>query len=109
MRRNLSFGLLVLVLRLGCGDLFGQATASATLEGIIYDKSQAVVVGAKITLTNRATAWSGATTSNDTGTYRFDLLPTGFYDIRVNAPGFAGASLENVELLVGKTTTLNFT
>ena len=110
MRRSFSFVVFfTLVLYLGCHQLLAQATASATLEGTVVDKAQAVVVGATVALTNKATGLNRTTTTNESGTYRFDLLPAGVYEIRVTAAGFASAVTESVGLLVGRTTTIDFT
>ena len=110
MKSNVGLGFLLLcVLLLGSANLFGQATASATLEGAILDKTQAVVVGAAMTLKNKETGATRTTSSNDIGVYRFELLPGGIYQLRVSMRGFSVASAENVQVLVGQTTTLNFT
>src|SRR6266545_6421420 len=92
-----------------CAVAFGQATASASLSGTVLDKNQAVIKGATVTATNKATGQTRTSTTNDSGEYKIDLLPAGRYDIKVNASGFADAASENVELLVGQTNTLNFT
>src|SRR5205814_9875693 len=90
MSKNFSLiGGLVLILSIGCGTLFAQATASATLEGTVMDKAQAVVVGATVTVTNKATGLVRTTTTNGEGVYRFELLAAGSYDIKVSASGFS--------------------
>src|SRR3989442_1718919 len=110
MKSNVGRGFLLLcVLLLGSANLFGQATASATLEGTILDKTQAVVVGAAMTLKNKETGATRTTSCNAIGVYRFELLPGGIYQLRVSMRGFSVASAENVQVLVGQTTTLNFT
>lgn len=101
--------LLITALLLGCVSIFAQATASSTLEGTVVDKNQAVIKGASITITNKATNLERTTTTNDNGEYKFDLLPAGVYDIKATASGFGDASTTNVELLVGKSTNINFT
>src|SRR5437667_6902454 len=83
---------------LGCGVVFGQATASASLSGTVVDKNQAVIKGATVTVTNKATGQTRTATTNDGGEYKIDLLPAGRYDIKINASGFADATSENVEL-----------
>src|SRR5207248_10600222 len=80
---------LVLMLSIGCGTLFAQATASATLQGTITDKAQAVVVGATVTVTNKATHAMRTTTTNGEGVYRFELLAAGTYEIKASATGFS--------------------
>src|SRR5262249_39578445 len=90
-------------------SVFAQATASATLEGTVTDKAGAVIRGASVTITNKATGVSRAATTNDTGNYRFELLPAGVYVVKVSAPSFATVITEGAELLVGRTTTLDYT
>jgi hypothetical protein len=91
-------------------SLLGQVTASASLQGTVEDKTQAVLGNkAEVTVTNKETGASRTTKTNDSGEYHFELLPAGIYTIKVNAPGFSGAEAKNVEVLVGRTTTQNFT
>src|SRR3989442_9165684 len=105
-RSLLSFVVLVLA---GYATVFAQATASASLSGTVLDKNQAVIKGATVTVTNKATGQTPTATTNDRGEYKIDLLPAGRYDIKTNASGFADATSENVELLVGQTNSLNVT
>lgn len=110
MRKNILFVvLLLLTWSFGRQTSFAQATASATLEGRVTDKAQAVIKSATVTINNKATGITRTSSTNDTGSYRFDLLPAGKYDIKVSASGFASAVTESVELLVGRATTLDYT
>jgi hypothetical protein len=93
----------------GCAVVFAQATASASLRGAVIDKNQAVIKGATVTATNKATGQAREATTDDNGEYKFDLLPAGTYDVKVNASGFGDVTSENVELLVGRTNTFNVT
>jgi hypothetical protein len=94
---------------LSTANLFGQATANASLQGTITDKSQAVIGSkAEVTLTNKQTGATKTTTTNDTGGYHFDSLSAGMYSIKATAPGFSTAEAKDVELLVGRTATQNF-
>ncbi len=102
-----SIGILLSCAFLICtAQLFGQATASATVEGTVYDKSQAVVPDAQVVITSKATANTRSTTTNGSGNYRFDLLSAGAYIIKITKPGFASLN-QNVDLLVGQTSTAN--
>lgn len=110
MRKNIFFiAVSTLIWLFGHQTSFAQATASATLEGTITDKVQAVINGATVTINNKATAVTRTVTTNDKGAYRFELLSAGKYSLKVTANGFAGAVTEDVELLVGRTTTLDYT
>jgi hypothetical protein len=90
------------------GNAFAQATASGTIQGTVFDQSQAIIVGAEVLVTNKATGDKRTTSTNDTGNYRFDLLSAGSYTVRVTKQGFA-ALVQNVDLLVGQTATANAT
>src|SRR5437016_3343157 len=97
------------LLMLSCASLWGQATASASLQGTVMDKSQAVLGKANVTITNKETGASRTTQTNDLGEYRFDLLPAGIYTVKTNAQGFSAAEAKNVEVLISRTATQNFT
>lgn len=93
---------------LGAGNAFAQATASGTIQGTVFDQSQAIVIGAEVVVTNKATGEKRTASTNNEGNYRFDLLSAGGYAVRVTRQGFA-ATVQNVDLLVGQTTTANLT
>lgn len=103
------FFLFIFSIGLFCGNAFAQATASSSLTGAVIDQSQAVVVNAQITLTNKDTGAVRTTQSNSAGLYRFDLLPAGHYEIKVTMTGFKAITIASTELIVGETSTLNFT
>jgi len=89
-------------------SVFGQATASSSLQGTITDKTQAVVGKAEVTITNKETGATRAAATNDSGEYRFDVLSAGHYSIRATAQGFSAAEAKDVEILIGRTATQNF-
>src|SRR5689334_1286218 len=101
----LVLSLALLLACLSTSNLFAQATASATLQGTVMDKSGAVVPGAEVKVTQKETGLVRTATTSSAGLYRFDLLPPGPCEVRVSAKGFATAAFENVELAVGQTTT----
>ena len=96
----------VLLLSLGSAKAFAQATASATIQGTITDKSGAVVAGAEVVAKNKATDVTRTAASDETGSYRFELLPVGTYAVSVTKRGFAVFS-QTIEILVGQTATVN--
>jgi outer membrane receptor protein involved in Fe transport len=107
MKRFALFLLFAFVLvALGSPSTYGQATASATLQGTVTDHSGAVVVGAQVVAKNKGTDLSRTTVSSDAGYYRFDLLPAGVYSVNITKTGFATVS-ESVELMVGQVATVN--
>ncbi|HJX82987.1 MAG TPA: carboxypeptidase regulatory-like domain-containing protein, partial [Candidatus Angelobacter sp.] len=94
---------------LSCTGLFGQVTANTSIQGVVTDKSQAVVAGATVSVTNNATGATRSTTTNASGEYRLDSLAAGFYTIKISAKGFGGTEIKSLELLVGRSASQNFT
>ena len=88
--------------------IMSQATASGTILGTISDPSQAVVSGAKVTITSNATGTARTVVTNSEGSYRFDLLPAGAYKLTIEGSGFA-TTTQSIQLLVGQTATANLT
>src|ERR1043166_8371930 len=58
-------------------------------------------------MSSKATGAVRTVTSNETGEYRADLQP-GIYSVKAKANGFSAAEAKDVEVLVGRTLTQNF-
>ncbi|MGH9824352.1 MAG: carboxypeptidase regulatory-like domain-containing protein, partial [Blastocatellia bacterium] len=66
-----------------------QSVGSAgTIEGTVTDSSGAVVPGASATLESQASGYKRSTTSDESGTFRFDNIPQNNYELSVTANGF---------------------
>jgi len=91
---------------LGSGNAFAQATASGTIQGTVTDKSGAVVSGAQVVAKSKTTDTTRETISNESGYYRFELLPVSTYTVTITKAGFATVS-ETIEILIGQITTVN--
>jgi hypothetical protein len=61
---------------------------ASSIVGTITDPNGAVIAGATISIFNREVNFSLYTSTSDDGTFRFDGLAAGVYEIRVTAPGF---------------------
>jgi Carboxypeptidase regulatory-like domain/TonB dependent receptor len=108
MRRLIRFALILLLGVLAVSPVLrGQATAAGNIVGTVTDSSQAVVAGAQVSISNLATGEKRATIANQEGSFRFDLLPAGAYQLSIAATGFS-TETSRVELLVGSTATANF-
>ena len=68
------------------------------IQGAVRDPSQAVVVGASVTLRNVNTGAEAVRKTNETGSYLFDLVEPGSYTVTVEMVGFAKFLQENVPL-----------
>ena len=89
MKNGLGFCLTVVALVImSAGIVFAQATASGTIQGTVFDKLQAVISGAEVVATNKATGEARTAATNDSGNYRFDFLSAGAYAVKVTKPGF---------------------
>src|ERR1043166_8964313 len=109
-KRWLCIAVMSCLVLLGTASMFGQATANASLQGTITDKSQAVIGNkAEVTITNKETGATKTTHTSDTGEYRFESLAAGIYSVKVSAPGFSSVEAKDLEILVGRTATQNFT
>jgi len=96
-----------------CMSLSGTAaaqsgTAAAALNGIVRDASGAMVVGAKITLTNTGNGFKQVTESNSTGNYSLVNISPGSYTVIVSREGFSTAKSPEFQLAVNQTATINF-
>jgi hypothetical protein len=80
---------------------------TGTINGIVTDPHQAVVSGAHVTATELATGVIHETVSNSDGVYSIPDLPTGVYDVRIAASGFAVSEFQGVQLQAGRASTLD--
>ncbi len=89
-----------------CWMSFGQGTTSRVL-GTVLDPSGASVAGASVKLTNEATQVSFTTITSGTGTYVFEAVQPGSYELQVEAAGFRRfVSGKNV-VSIGQPATVN--
>ncbi|MGH9637742.1 MAG: carboxypeptidase-like regulatory domain-containing protein, partial [Candidatus Angelobacter sp.] len=80
--------------------------ATGSIQGTVTDPNGAVVPGASVIITNKATGQSTKITSSSTGTYSSGGLPPGDYEVRIEAKGFQTQSL-TLPVQVGNTTSGN--
>jgi Carboxypeptidase regulatory-like domain/TonB-dependent Receptor Plug Domain len=74
---------------------------TATVVGTVRDSSNAVVPGAKVTLTSVETGISAVRTSSGDGNYEFAAVKPGQYVVTAEKSGFATALVDNVVVQVG--------
>lgn len=86
---------------------FGQGIIRGSIGGVVQDPSGAVISGATVTAKSLETNQTFTTTTNDSGIFSMASVPVGHYTVTVVAPNFAKTSLSNIEVTVGKQTTLN--
>jgi hypothetical protein len=79
--------------------IFGQAV-SGTINGYVYDSAEAIIPGAKVTITNTGTGAVTARSTDEDGLYVATNLPPGAYSVAVEAAGFRRTVQENVVLRI---------
>jgi hypothetical protein len=85
------------------------ADVTGSLTGVVRDRAQAVLVGAKVTIANSQTNLSQSTISAADGSYRFLALAAGTYKITVSAPGFRLYSTNEITVQVNDQLKLDIT
>jgi Carboxypeptidase regulatory-like domain len=86
-----------------------QTRDTSGLEGSVRDPTGAAVAGATIVISGAALREASRTVlSEGDGTYRAPLLPSGVYEVRVTAPGFATTHRGDIVLSPDATLTVDF-
>ncbi|HEU5131769.1 MAG TPA: carboxypeptidase-like regulatory domain-containing protein, partial [Pyrinomonadaceae bacterium] len=104
MTRFIFLSLMIICVPLSA---FSQQAANATLTGTITDQMSAVVAGAQVTATHKATGIKRETVSNDQGFYVLSNMTPGDYELLFEAKGFAKKATISMSLKVGQTATVN--
>lgn len=85
----------------------GQSLITGSIAGRVTDPTGAVVTDAAITLKSLDTGLTQTTSTSNEGTFRFNLLKPGRYEISVNVAGFA-KTVQSTSVEVGQTSEINF-
>lgn len=89
-----------------CSYVLAQTTQGGIV-GTIRDEKGAIIAGAKVTVSSPATGLQRQTTTADNGIFRVVGLPTGSYQIKAEAAGFATANTTGVEVGVDQIRSLD--
>ena len=80
-----------------------------TVSGEITDQSGALVLGAKVTLTDLQKGFTFSVPSDNKGRYLFTAIPPGIYSVTAEMQGFEKAVRTNVKVNVSENATANLT
>src|SRR5260370_20801062 len=83
------------------GLIYSQGTDLGTIRGTVTDASGAVVLNAKIEVTDLATNITRQLTTNNEGNYEASALKSGNYKVTVSATGFANAEITSIVVNAG--------
>src|SRR5258708_8421143 len=103
MQRNIT---ILAVCFLVLTSLQAQVT-TATIEGTVTDSSGSSVPSAEVVAINSGTNQSRTVTTNASGGYRIDLLPSGAYDVEVTAHGFKKFRQNGIILEINRTSRVD--
>ena len=106
MKQLRSYVCLVAIAFLG---VFAMAqTPTGSIQGLVTDKSGAVVQGATITIVQTTTNEARNTVTDASGRYNVPFIDPGTYNITADAKGFRSSRQENVLVQVTETRAINF-
>src|SRR5258705_7659692 len=108
-RMGLLACVVIILLVLSPSALFSQMAGTGQIDGTVTDKSGGAIAGATATLMDSQTNIARTATTNDSGRYAFSNVAPGIYSLTISKTGFRVAKLNDQEILVGSTRTLNVT
>ncbi|MHB8411504.1 MAG: carboxypeptidase-like regulatory domain-containing protein [Candidatus Acidiferrales bacterium] len=86
---------------------WAQSASTGTVAGTVTDNTNAIVPGATVTITQKATSTSRTTTTNGEGHYILVNVEPGTYDIKITKEGFSSTVISNQTVSVGTSLTEN--
>ena len=97
-----------LLLSASMSSAFAQSQAlNGQIEGTMLDQTGATVLNVTITITNIETGVTRTVATDESGVYRFPLLPLGTYRITAEVANFKKLVREGVTLTTGQTATVD--
>jgi Carboxypeptidase regulatory-like domain len=86
-----------LITHIAINSAFAQAI-TARLSGTVLDHTGAVIPNARVVVRNTASDDTRTTTSNGSGVFNFDALPTGDYAVKITVNGFQTFTATGIHL-----------
>jgi hypothetical protein len=80
---------------------------TGSLNGLVTDPKDAVVVGARVTAVSATQGFSRDTGTDRSGLYVLPDLPAGEYSLKIEKAGFAISEFNSIVLEAGRTTTVD--
>jgi len=99
----------VLTLSALCAGAVHAQDTRAKVQGVVKDATQAVVIGAQVTLRNNDTGAQATENTTTVGQYLFDFVLPGTYTVTVETPGFRKFVQKNVLVQSRGDVTVNAT
>ncbi len=86
---------------------WSQVSTTGKITGVVTDSSAAAVPNASVTVKSDALMSNRGIVTRADGSYLFDLLPRGTYEVTVTAKGFRALRETGVVITAGFTATVN--
>lgn len=102
--RKDHFLTLIVIFIVACAVSLSGQVLKGSISGSAADPQGAVLAGAAVKATNTATGTVLNTTTDNSGFYRFSLIPAGEYKVEISAPNFSSAVQNNVLVSAGRDT-----
>src|SRR5262245_36299674 len=91
----------------GCvGPAFSQSS-TGSISGTVTDQNNAIVMGATVMGKNKLTGFVRSVVTNSSGVYRLTDIPSGPYEITIEAAGFKKHTRSDITLDVGQTASVD--
>ena len=97
------FGSSLAVVPFAAPFAYSQTSTTGAIRGIVIDAQGAVVAGAVVTATSKATAQTHQTKSDSAGQFTIGLLPPEVYTLSISAPGFSTVQEPPITVVVTET------
>lgn len=106
-KREVGYASFLALLCLAAGPGFSQTAATGAVLGVVTDPSGGVVAGADVELLNSSTGVKSSVTTGAQGQYAFPGVNPGTYTISASTKGFRTSTVNNVDVQVNTTATIN--
>jgi hypothetical protein len=97
----------LVLLLITASNMSAQTNQTGNIHGTASDPSGAPIAGAMVTLTSPALLVQQTVTSDSTGTYHFEQLPVGVYQVTATQPGFERYIRQNIQISAGFSAEVN--
>ena len=91
----------LLIVLAGFTTIFSQSS-TGSISGTVADQNKAIIYGATVTAKNTATGFARSSTTNSAGLYRLMDIPTGTYEVTVEAANFSKYLQSGITLDAGQ-------
>ena len=92
---------------LGCSVFLFAQSSTGSISGMVADENNAVISGATVSVRISASGFARSATTDPAGRYRLANIPTGAYEVTVDAPSFSKYQQFGITLDAGQEAIVN--